>query len=132
MSFSRYNAKDNVVTVAGVHITGLAEDFWSFEKREAIADDAVGALGDIVRNEKNDPIWDATITVQATSPQANFLLALRKETQPFSVWCTNKALGRKEGGSMALMNESPADEMGTEAGELEFKFSVYDGDIITE
>lgn len=132
MSFSRYNAKDNVVTVNGVHITGLAEDFWTFEKREAIADDAVGAMGDVIRNEKNDPIWDATVVVQATSPQANYLLSLRKETTPFPIWCTNKVLGRKEGGSMALMNEAPSDEMGTEAGELEFKFSVYDGDIITE
>ena len=132
MAFSRYNAKDCAVTVGDVYITGLAEDFWSFEKSEALAENAVGAQGDVVRSERNDPIWEATLTVQTTSPQAKYLFSLMNATEPFPIWNTNKALGRKEGGSKALMSEAPADEMGAEAGELEFKFTVYDGGIIND
>lgn len=132
MAFSRYNAKDSVITVDGVYITGLAEDFWSFEKDEALAENAAGAQGDTVRSEINNPLWTATLTVQTTSPQANFLFGLMKRTEPFPIWNTNKALKRKEGGTMAMISEAPSDEQGAEAGELEFTFTVYDGDIITE
>lgn len=132
MAVSRYNAKDSSVVIDGVYITGLAEDFWSFEKQEALAEDSVGAQGDVVRNEINNSLWDATVTVQTTSPQANYLFSLAKRTEPFPIWNINKLLGRKEGGSMALMNEFPSDEHGASAGDLEFKFTVYDGDIIAE
>lgn len=130
--FTKYNAKDSSVLVNGVYVTGLAEDFWAFEKSEAVRELVVGAHGDVVSNEKNDPIWEATVTVQTTSPQAKMLFGLMKVNEPFPIWCINKALGRREGGTMALMTEAPADEHGTEAGELEFKFAVIDGDIITE
>ena len=130
--FSRYNSKDSVITVKDVHITGLAEDFWSFEKQEALAEDSVGGQGDVIRNEINNPLYDATITVQSTSPQVNFLYSLINEQTPFPVWNTNKTIGRKSGGNMALLSEVPSSEQGTEAGELEFKFTVYDGETITE
>lgn len=132
MAFATYNAKNSVITVNGVHITGLAEDFWSFEKEEGLAENAAGAQGDTVRSEINNPIWTATITVQTTSPQANYLLGLMNETEPFPIWNINKQLGRKEGGNVALMSEAPSDEHGSEAGELEFTFTVYDGAITTE
>lgn len=132
MAFSRYNAKDSTLIVDGVYITGLAEDFWNFEKAEAYAESSVGAQGDIVRNEINNPIWNASVIVQQTSPQVNHLLSLSKRTEPFPLWMINKALKRKEGGSMAMVTEAPSDELGAEAGDLEFKFEVYDGDIITE
>ena len=132
MAVTRYDAKNSTITVKGVFITGLAEDFWSFSKKEAIRSSATGGVGDVVISETNDPVWEATVKVQTTSPQANFLLELRKETVPFPVWNINKQLGRKEGGAQALMTEAPSDDHAKEAGELEFKFEVYDGDIIIE
>lgn len=130
--FSRYNAKDTTITVDGVFITGLSEDMWSFEKEEALAENAVGAQGDVVRSEINNTIYTATITVQATSPQVNFLFGLKNRTEPFPLWMINKALGRREGGTLAMVNEVPSSELGAEAGDLEFSFTVYDGDIVTE
>ena len=127
-----YDAKQDVVTVNGVHITGLAEKFWSFSKKEAMREVSVGGQGDVVSSEINDPIWEAEVTVQTTSPQANYLFSLRKVTTPFPLWNNNKALGRKEGGSQAIMTEAPSDEREKNAGELTFKFAVLDGDIITE
>lgn len=129
---TRYDAKQDVVTVNGVHITGLAEKFWSFSKKEAIRELTTGGQGDVVASEQNDPIWEATVTVQTTSPQANFLFSLLNVTEPFPIWNNNKALGRKEGGAQALMTEAPSDEREKNAGELEFKFAVIDGGIITE
>lgn len=130
--FSRYNAKDTVITVDGVHITGLGENMWNFEKSEAYAEDGVGAQGDVCRSEVNNPIHTATIGVQRTSPQYNFLASLKNRTEPFPIWCNNKTLGIKEGGTMALVSEKPASSLGATAEDVEFAFTVYDGDTITE
>ena len=132
MRFSRYNAKDTSIVVDGVYITGLGEDMWSFEKEEALAENVVGAQGDIVRSEINNSIYNATIIVQPTSPQANYLFSLKDRTEPFPLWMINKALGRREGGSMAMLTEMPEDALGAEAEDLEFVFTVYDGDVVTE
>lgn len=129
MAFTSYNAKQDVVTVNGVHITGLAEKFWGFSKKEAMRELSTGAQGDVVSSELNDPIYEATVTVQATSPQANFLFGLKDVTEPFPIWNINKQLKRKEGGSLALMTECPSDEREKNAGDLEFKFAVIDGGI---
>ena len=132
MAFSRYNAKDTSIIVDGVYITGLGEEMWSFEKEEALAENSVGAQGDIVRSEINNNIWNATITVQATSPQLNFLFNLKNRTEPFPVWMINKALGRREGGTMAMVTELPEDALGAAAEDLAFVFTVYDGDVVVE
>lgn len=132
MNFSKYNAKDVVITVDGVHITGLGENMWNFEKNEALAENSVGAQGDVCRTEKNDPLHKAIVTVQRTSPQYNFLASLKDRTEPFPVWCNNKALGIKEGGSMALVDEKPASSFGATADDAEFAFTVYDGETIIE
>lgn len=126
-----YNAKDTIITVDGVYITGLGEEMWNFEKREDFAEDTVGAQGDVVRNEINDPIYDATVTVQRTSPQYNYLRSLTKRTEPFPIWMVNKKLGVKEGGSKALVTSAPASALGATADDVEFTFAVYDG-ISTE
>ena len=93
-----YDAKDTSIIVDGVHITGLGENMWSFEKVEALAENVVGAQGDVVRSKINDPIYKATIGVQPTSPQYNYLRDLENRTEPFPVWMVNKKLGRTECG----------------------------------
>ena len=127
--FSRYNAADTTIIVKGIQITGLGEDMWNFEKAEDLAEDTVGAQGDVVRNEINNPIYNATVTVQRTCPQYNFLRSLIKEKIPFEIWMTNKALGTKEGGSQALCTSVPPSNLGTSAEDVEFGFTVYDGEI---
>ena len=132
MKLTRYNAKDTVITVKGVHITGLGENMWNFEKNEAYAEDSVGAQGDVCRSEINNSLHTATIGVQRTSPQYNFLTNLKNETEPFPIWCINKTLGIKEGGAMALVSEKTASVLGATAEDVEFAFTIYDGDTTTD
>ena len=127
--FTQYDPKNSSVLVDGVHITGRAEDFWSFEKQAALGEDEVGAMGDVCRSVKNHPLYNVTITTQKTSPQVPFLRSLASRQIPFPIWNIDKALGVREGGSQCLMTEVPADERGATAGELEFKFTAYDGVI---
>ena len=125
--FSKYNAKDTQIIVKGTYITGLGEDMWNFEKEEDYAEDSVGAQGDVVRNEINNPIHKATVVVQRTSPQFSFLRNLARETEPFSVWMINKAMKVKEGGDKAMLASAPPSAFGASAEDVEFVFTVYDG-----
>ena len=132
MNFTRYNAKDTSVVVNGVHITSLGEDMVSIEKEEALAENVVGAQGDIIRSEINNSIYNITVTVQPTSPQVPMLLSLKDATEAFPVWIVNKALKVRAGGEKAFISEMPEIALGAEAEDLEFTFTVYDGNIITE
>lgn len=131
MQVAVYNAKETSVLVDGVFITALGEDMISIEKEEALAENTVGAQGDIVRNEINNSIYNVTITVQPTSPQFSFLLSLKDRTETFPLWITNKKLGIRAGGSQAMVSELPEIALGAEAEDVEFSFTVYDGNIET-
>lgn len=127
---TRYNAKDCVVTVNGTYITGLGEDMISWEKDEDYFEPKVGAQGDVLVSETNNDIHNLTVTVQPTSPQFGFLLALSKQKDFFPVWVINKALGIRLGGTKAKIKEAPEIALGAEADDVEFGICVLDG--ITE
>jgi hypothetical protein len=132
MNVTRYNAKDCSIVVGGVYITGLGEDMVSIEKEEALAENSVGAQGDVVRSEINNSIYTITVTVQSTSPQFPYLLSLKDATEAFPIWVINKPLKLRAGGTMAFITEMPSLSLGSEAEDVEFSFSVYDGDIIVD
>lgn len=131
-NFARYNAKDCSIVVNGIFLTSLGEDMVSIEKEEALAENVVGAQGDIVRSEINNSIYNITITVQPTSPQLPFLMGLKNSAEVFPLWVINKPLKIRAGGTMALVTEMPEISLGAEAEDMEFVFTVYDGDVITE
>lgn len=123
---TRYNAKDCVITVDGVYLTGLGETMVSGEKDEDNASAAVGAQGDVVINETNNELGTITITVQATCPQRKHLIKLAKTKAIFPIWVNNKSLGSKFGGTKAFFKKTPAFEEGAEAADLEFEAQVCD------
>ena len=129
MTVTTYNAKDCTVTVDGVFITQLGEDMVSFEKEEAYFESVVGAQGDVIKSEINNPIHTLTLTIQPTSPQKAFLLGKLGTKDNFSIWVTNKALGERFGGTMAAIQEMPEISRGAEAEDMEFTFTVFDGVI---
>lgn len=126
MLFSKYNAKDTTVTVNGVNITGFGEDMLTIEKDEELFSTSVGAQGDVVKSEINNPLGTSTLTVQVTSPQYPYLLKLAKQSDPFPFWYTNKSLGERSGGTMANIKNYPEIVRGAEAEDVEFEFQIFD------
>lgn len=121
-----YNAKDVVITVDGVFITGLGEDMVQGEKDEDNASVVVGAQGDVVVNETNNDLGTITLTVQGTSPQLPMLKKLARTKQIVPVWVNNKALGEKMGGSKAIIKKTPSIEYGAELADREVEIQVMD------
>lgn len=127
--FTSYNAKDCTVTVDGVFITGLGEDMVSFEKDEEMFSTAVGAQGDVVMSEINNPLATITLTVQATSPQKGYLLDLARAGTVFPIWVINRSIGERFGGTKARIKNYPSLEHGQEAADREFEIQVFDATV---
>lgn len=123
---STYNAKDCVITVDGVYITGLGEDMVSCEKDEDNVNAVVGAQGDVVVNEVNNDLGTITITVQGTSPQLPMLKKLAKKKSIIPVWVNNKPLKEKVGGSKCIIKKTPSLEYGAELADREIEIQVFD------
>ncbi|MGN1456960.1 MAG: phage structural protein [Acutalibacteraceae bacterium] len=126
MNIGRYNAKDCTVTIDNVRITGLGEDMISAEKEEDFFSTSVGAQGDVIKNEINNTLGTITVTVQPTSPQKTFLLGLAKRSTTFPIWCINKSLKERIGGTQASLKTFPEFSRGAEAEDMEFTFQVFD------
>lgn len=131
MAVTRYNAKDTTIIVGTTYITGLGEDMISGEKDEEFFSTSVGAQGDIVKNETNNTLGSITITVQPTSPQKKFLLSLANKKETFPIWCVNKSLGERMGGTQASLKNYPSIERGAEASDMEFEFQIFDYTVET-
>lgn len=56
-NITTYNAKECIVTINGVNITGLGEDMITWEKEEAFFEPVVGAQGDVVKSEINNSLY---------------------------------------------------------------------------
>ena len=126
MLFAQYDAKDTSVIIDGTYITGLGEDMVSAEKDEEFFSTSVGAQGDVVESAVNNPLGTVTVTVQATSPSKGFLMGLATRKSPFPLWCVNKSLGERFGGTMAKLKKYPSLSYGAEAEDIEFEFQVFD------
>lgn len=126
MIVANYDAKDTSVLVDGTYITGLGEDMISVEKEEDFFTPSVGAQGDVVASEINNPLGTMSIFVQPTSPSKAFLIGLAKRKQPFPVWAVNKKLGERVGATMARLKSYPEFARGAEAEDMEFVFQLFD------
>lgn len=129
--FTSYDAKDTTVTVDGVFITGLGEDMITFEKDEEMFSSTVGAQGDVVMSEIHNPLATITLTVQATSPQKGFLINLATAGVVFPIWCINRVLGERFGGTKARIKNYPSLEYSAEAADREFEIQVFDATVET-
>lgn len=122
----KYDARDCTVLVDDVFITGMGENMVTGEKDEDSFTTAVGAQGDVVENEVNNPLGTITLTVQATSPQKAMLLELANSGEHVSVWVTNKSIGEQFGGTDCRVKKTPSLEHAAEAGEREFEIQAFD------
>lgn len=123
---TQYDAKDCTITVNNVYITGLGEDMVTGSKDEEFFSTTVGAQGDVVVNETNNSVGTITLTVQATSPQKAYLMSLARQKTLFPIWCVNKSIGERMGGTMARIKNYPELANSTEAEDREFEIAVFD------
>lgn len=130
MGRTAYNAKDCVITIDGVYITGVAEDMITGEKDEDFFTTTVGAQGDVAVNEVNNPLGTIKLTLQGTSPQNEMLIKYAKKNKEFPIWVNNKNLKEKFGGSQARIKKFPAMEEGIELSDREYEMTVFDYDVI--
>lgn len=126
---TQYNAKDCVVTVNGVYITGLGEDMVSGEKDEEFFSTSVGAQGDILMNETNNSLGTITLTVQGTSPQKGMLLNFARNGTMFPIWVVNKGILERMGGTKARIKNYPELAQAAELDDREFEIQVFDYDV---
>lgn len=127
MIYGTYDPKDWVVEINGMTITAIGEDGVTWEKSEANGEAKVGVLGDTIWQKTNNSLYNLTVTIMRHCPQKAQIIALFKSGDPFPVSATNKALGERFGGTMAVFEEEPSFEAGTEASDIELTLLVFDG-----
>lgn len=126
MLSTQYNAKDCVITVNDVYITGLGTSMVTGSKDEQMFSTTVGAQGDVCVNETNNPLGTITITVQATSPQKPYLLSLAKSGDVFPIWVVNKSLSERMGGTQARIKNYPSMDQADTVSDRAFEIQVFD------
>ena len=126
MAVTNYNAKDCTITVNGVYITGLGEDMITGSKDEDFFSTSVGAKGDVIVNEVNNNLGTIELTIQATSPQRNYLMKLATNRTTFSIWVVNKSIKERFGGTRARVKTFPEHSDSKEASDLKFSIQVFD------
>ncbi len=126
MLSTQYNAKDCVITVDDVYITGVGTSMVTGTKDEQMFSTTVGAQGDVCMNETNNPLGTITITVQATSPQKPYLIDLAKSGKVVSIWVVNKSLRERMGGTQARIKNYPSMDQADTVSDRAFEFQVFD------
>lgn len=124
--YGNYDAKDTTILIDGVYITGLGEDMFSCEKEEDFFSPSVGAQGDVVASETNNPLGTFSLYLQPTSPSKAYVLSLKDRKEPFPIWAINKKLGERVGGTQARMLSMPEIARGAEAEDMEITFQLFD------
>ncbi len=96
------------------------------EKDEENFSASVGAQGDVLVNEVNNPLGTVTVTLQPTSPQRAYLDSCERNGSVLPLWVTNKTLGTRTGGTKARIKKPANEEYGAEASDKEYEFQVFD------
>jgi hypothetical protein len=126
-----YNPKDCVTTINdSIALTGYAETMISASKDNALVTIVEGAQGDAVGNVSNSKVGTMTITLLATSPSNAVMMNLAKNREIFSIWCNDKSLGEKAGGSEAVIETYPTVDKANVAGNRVYTVKVADFDVI--
>lgn len=127
MIYGTYDPKGWVVEFDGITITAIGEDGVNWEKAEANGEAKWGSQGDAIWQVSHNTAYNLTVSVMRHCPQKAQIISMFKRGVPFPVSASHKALGERFGGTMAVFEEEPSFESGTEAGDLELTLLVLDG-----
>lgn len=128
MNYAVYDPKLWNVEINGVTITSIAEGGVNWEKVEANGEAKFGISGDAVWNKTNNTAYKLTVSIMRHCPQKSAIVDLFKTSEPFPVSASHSGLGESFSGTMALFEEEPNFEGGTEAADLELAIFVFDGE----
>ena len=129
MRFATYDPKKWVVELNKIAITAIAEGGVTWEKVEANGEAKWGIMGDAIWQKSNNTAYKLTVSVMRHCPQKSQIMNLFNTSEPFPVNASHEDLGEAFSGTMALFEEIPSFEGGTEAGDLEISLYVFDGSI---
>lgn len=125
-----YNPKDCVTTINDSYIiSGYSSSMISGSKDNPLSSVAEGAQGDAIINVSCSRLGTMTITLQATSPSNAYLMKLAKERAIFSIWCANKTLGERMGGTQAILENHATIDNNDVAGDRVYTIKVVDFEI---
>lgn len=127
MIFANYDPKGWNVEINGITITAIAEGGVTWEKKEANGEAKWGAMGDAIWQKSHNTAYGLTVSIMRHCPQKSQLISLFKKNTPFPVSASHKDLGERFSGTMAVFEEEPSFEGGTEASDLELTLYVFDG-----
>ena len=127
MNFAVYDPKGWDVEIDGVTITAIGENGVSWEKVEANGEAKWGNMGDAIWQKSNNTAYKLTVSVMRHCPQKKHLISLFKTSEPFSATASHKDMNERFGGTVALFEEEPSFEGGSEASDLELSIYVFDG-----
>ena len=127
MNFAVYDPKLWNVEINGMTITAIAEGGVNWEKVEANGEAKWGIKGDAIWQKTNNTAYKLTVSVMRHCPQKAQLINLFKTSEPFAASASHPDLHERFGGTMALFEEEPAFEGGTEAADVELALYVFDG-----
>lgn len=128
-SYTVYDANKCTATFGGMAITGFSSDMIEGEKDEEFFSTSVGAQGDVVVSEKNNPLGTVKFTLQPTSPQYRTLVQCGTDGTIAPLWVKNSTTGMMFGGSKARLKKYPTFSEGEEASDGEFEFQVFDYEV---
>lgn len=126
-----YNPKDCVTTINDtIALTGYSTSMIACSKDNPLVSIIEGAQGDAVGNVSNSKLGTMTITLLATSPSNAVLMDLAKKREIFSIWCNDKSLGERAGGSEAVIETYPNVDKADVAGDRVYTIKIADYDVI--
>lgn len=125
-----YNPRDCITTINDtIALSGYSTAMISGSKDNPLSSVAEGAQGDAVVNVSCSKVGTMTITLQATSPSNKVLTNLAKSREIFSIWCANKSLKERMGGTQAFVETFPTIDNNDTAGDRVYTIKVLDFDV---
>ncbi|MCD7958478.1 MAG: DUF3277 family protein [Ruminococcus sp.] len=124
-----FDPSQTTITVDNMYVTGLGESAISFDYSQDAASAASGLDGAVVFEVNNAKLGTCTLPLKVSSPQFEKLMEMAKNHTMFSIWCTDKSVGRRAGSNYAMFTRIPT--YTADSSDVEFSVTIADLDIGT-
>lgn len=126
--YSVYDPSKWSFELDGMTVTAIAEGGVNWEKAEAKGEAKWGIQGDAIWQKTINTGYKLTVAIMRNCPQKAQIVRKYKSNDFMTVSASHPDLDETFSGTKAVFEEEPNFEGGTEAGDLELVFYVFDGD----